>query len=372
MPFELLIDNESSTFNEGDQRPGQNGHDGDLSVTLSGNKMQRVQSYAQTILDSIPDGILLLESSGIISSANEAAGALFGCPSSEIPGGTISMCLFDPQCEDTSLTCAFNAVENRGDSITREMAARRSDGSVFPVEVTLRRIEIAPKGSFVIIVHDISLRRKLQQDVLRISVEEREHIGQDIHDYLASKFSGLALMGRGLLKQLNANPEFRIPAGTIEYMVDQARAGAERARILARGLNPAKLEKRGLEAALVELTKQVEVMVGITCHLDYHRELPRLRPSLASQLYRIAHEAVMNAMKHSGTDRLEITVQPAASALSLRIQDFGKGLSHPVNTDGGMGIHIMEQRAGLINASLTIDSPKEGGTIVSCQLPLNY
>jgi len=335
------------------------------------DRSTRFFDQARLILECIPDGVLLVAENGLIRAANSNAGIMFGRPSKAITGVLIKELLSNSDPDHSCDMSALEAVDEQSGPLSCEMAGHHADGSTFPAEITVRRVRWGPEGSWIIVVHNISRRRKLEHDVLRISEEERQHIGQDIHDHLASMFSGLALMGRGLLKQRSADPDYRIPAGTIEYMVDQARSGAERARALARGLSPVNLEAWGVEEALRDLMHHVGRMATIECYLDCPHELPPLEPSIASELYRIAHEAVMNAMKHSGTERLEVTLNLADDTLTLRVRDFGDGLPDAAFSGTGMGIQIMKYRAGLIHASLSINPVMEGGTSVVCRLPLN-
>lgn len=333
-------------------------------------EMRRFQERARTILDGIPDGILTLDNEGRISSTNRAATTIFGFSASELVEQPVHFLLSSTHFEDASDASIFTANAPESDTSAHEMTGRRSDGTLFPVEVTIRRVREISNESNIVIVHDISLRRTLERDVLRISEDERQRIGQDIHDHLASNFSGLALMGRGLLNQLRATPDYRVAPEMVEYIVEQARLGADKARVLAHGLNPVMLEERGLEAALGELTHQVETMTDISCHIAYASHTPPLEPSLASQLYRIAHEAVTNAMKHSGAGRIDIAVESSGDTLSLRVRDDGRGMPPGGSTADGMGIHIMKYRAGIIHGSVSIDSSPEEGTSVLCRVPV--
>lgn len=341
--------------------------DGFASLT---RRLAESEQRFRTILDSIPDGILTLDASGRISATNRTAETMFGFPASELEERPVRLLLSTTHFEEHGNETVFIATESESDTTIHEMTARRADGTVFPAEVTITRTVDTVKESNIVIVHDISLRRELERNVLRISEDERQRIGQDIHDHLASNFSGLALMGRGMLNQIRGNPDYRVEPEMIEYIIEQARVGADKARVLARGLNPVKIEERGLEAALDELTHQVETMTDISCHLVYGSDLHVLEPALASQLYRIANEAVTNAMKHSGAIRIEISVENSGDTLSLRVRDDGRGMPS-VDPDGeGMGIHIMKYRAGIIHGSVAIDSSPDEGTSVVCRVPI--
>ena len=91
----------------------------------------------------------------------------------------------------------------------------------------------------------------------------------------------------------------------------------------------------------------------------------------AAELYRIAREAVINANKHSQAREIVVRLERVGDEMVLRVMDDGVGLSKEPKTRRGLGLHIMSYRAGLIGARLEIDSPKRGGTCVSCYLPDN-
>lgn len=237
-----------------------------------------------------------------------------------------------------------------------------------PVEIRAQRFVYDGREALLLLVRDISERRRLEHEVLRISEEERQRIGQDIHDGLASHFSGIALLSRGLLNQWtkarHISPEM------LEEIAGLARKGNEQARALARGLSPVRLEAEGLQTALQELAHDAERLGGPACALDVDDELPALPPGVASQLYRIAQEALSNAARHAGARRLGLSLRREDDHLVLTVRDDGAGLPPEAAAAGGMGLHIMPYRARMIGALLTIDSAPGEGTAVRCRVPL--
>jgi two-component system CheB/CheR fusion protein len=333
--------------------------------------LEKLHKRARSILNLMPDAVLTTDAEGNIESVNQAAESMTGYPASELPGRSIEQFIskthFDRRSsgrEDLALRLGVD------DGLAHEMTLRNSEGSTTPVEVIARTMKDIEDDHLIVVVRDISVRRDLERDVLRISEEERQRIGQDIHDHLASKFSGLALMARGLLNKVQNEPGYSVDSEMLDYIIRQARVGAEEARTLARGLNPVKMEERGLEAALQELTHDVETMSEASCDLTFGVDIPDLESSTASQLYRIAYEAVTNAMKHAEAEHIRISVRNSNETISLAVEDDGKGMPEGEARSNGMGIHIMKYRAGIIHASIGIDSAPDRGTTVTCRMPV--
>jgi len=143
----------------------------------------------------------------------------------------------------------------------------------------------------------------------------------------------------------------------------------EKARRLARGLVPRDVEAPELEAALEGLALQVDQTEGISCRFrcEGRQRVPDART--ATQLYRIAQEAVTNLVRHSGAEHVEIALTSDQAATVLEVCDDGEGLLPEQLGKKGMGLQIMRYRAGLIGATLSVESSPGGGTRVRCRLP---
>jgi signal transduction histidine kinase len=136
------------------------------------------------------------------------------------------------------------------------------------------------------------------------------------------------------------------------------------ARDLARGLHPIELSASGLASALQELAFRSS-QDGITCRFNCPK-LVRMRDEvIALNLYRIAQEAVANALKHGKPSEIVISLSREKKAIIFAVEDNGKGLGKKRNARG-MGIHIMKYRAETIGATFTAEPRPRGGTIVRC------
>jgi len=213
---------------------------------------------------------------------------------------------------------------------------------------------------------DVTEMRRLEQLVGEMSEAERRRIGRDLHDTLGQTMTGLGYLVGGLADRIAREaPEERQAAEQIAETINEATA---QVRALARGLDPVGLEAEGLVAALRELAEQFEETHGLPC--EFRGDTPvNLDAFTTTYLYRIAQEATNNAAKHSGADRIEMSLTREDDGVTLRVADDGCGLPDDLSRAAGMGLRIMRYRAGAIGARLQVRGAKGEGTIVTCVLP---
>ncbi len=143
------------------------------------------------------------------------------------------------------------------------------------------------------------------------------------------------------------------------------------ARDLARGLNPVGLAQMGLAAALEVLAANVEALHPVACAFACDRRFPRLDPAVEAHLYRIAQEAVSNAVAHGRGSRIGVSLHLRDGQGSLRIRDNGVGIARGGSAIAGIGLDTMDYRARLIGARLRAQRAGPKGTIVACLFPLS-
>lgn len=213
-------------------------------------------------------------------------------------------------------------------------------------------------------------RRRLEQDIVAVSEHEQQRIGQDLHDGLCQHLAAIGCAARVLAEDLQAQKvsEAR-DAVMIEESIQQAVAEA---RNLARGIFPVHVDRSGLAAALVDLGKMMHRLTGISIVVKDCVDVPLDAPNLSMHLYRIAQEAVANAVKHSGASEITITMKLAGEELELRVEDNGGGMPLPRMRGEGMGLRTMRYRAQALHAHLDISPRPSGGTLVCCRLPLRH
>jgi len=201
-------------------------------------------------------------------------------------------------------------------------------------------------------------RERLERSLMEVSEREQRRIGQDLHDGLCQQLTGVSLLARSLGKDLPP-----AASASLRQIVDLINGCIEETRLVTRGLHPVPDEPGGLAIGLREMVEIVRTTSNLRCDLQIKGDLLLNDIAVASNLYRIAQEAVRNAVRHSEATLVSITVEAAGELVSLRITDNGKGIPS-VRERRGLGLEIMKYRAFTIGGSLQIFSNSPRGTVV--------
>ncbi len=210
-------------------------------------------------------------------------------------------------------------------------------------------------------------RRRLETEVLRIGDEESQRIAADLHDGICQELVGVGYHAAALRGDLEK--EDSPHARSLAVIEEAIMAAARHTRDIARGLHPVVAEGQGLMHALRALATATEETRHVRCTFECPEPVLLENPIVANELYRIAQEAIHNAICHGQTQHIIVRLGKSGGEVSLGVQDDGRGLPAAVSTVLGMGLRVMKYRAGLIHGHLTIRSPEAGGTEVLCRFP---
>ena len=213
--------------------------------------------------------------------------------------------------------------------------------------------------------NEIRRRKGLEGEILAISDREQQRLGQELHDGLCQHLTAVAFMARSVALRLKNHRV--IDASDIEKIAELVNNAATDTRELSRALHRLDVDAAGLVTALQDLVDR-EIW-KTPCRLEVTPSFHIKDDAAAAQLYRIAREAVINANKHAQAREIVVKLERVGNETVLRVTDDGVGLSKERELRRGLGLHIMNYRAQLTGARLEIDSPKQGGTCVSCYLP---
>jgi len=208
-------------------------------------------------------------------------------------------------------------------------------------------------------------RNRLENALLDISEQEQRRLGQDLHDGLCQSLSGLAFMARSLTKTLETQ-ELTGPATEAARLANLLHQTVEESRNIAKGLHPVVMDAEGLVSALHELAARTSSSVA--CRLRCERMVPITDNGVALHLYRIAQEAVTNALKHSDARSITLSLRLRQNVLSLSVADDGCGLPDVILASHGMGVRLMKYRADVFGADFAIGKRKNHGTRMTCLL----
>ncbi len=213
----------------------------------------------------------------------------------------------------------------------------------------------------------IGERRRLEYELLEITEKERRRIGLDLHDDLGQRLSGLALITKAL--ELKLAKRHAPEAADAARIHDLAQQTMTHTRDLAHDLAMLDLMGDDLPAAFEGLAKHAAELFKISCQYEGQRSLPPLESNIASQLYKIAQEAVTNAIKHAKARRVGISLANGSDEIVLTVHNDGLPFPDLKGSSTGMGLRIMNYRANLIGASLEIKGAGPHGTRVICIVP---
>ena len=247
-----------------------------------------------------------------------------------------------------------------------ELMNSAKDGREFPVSLSTSPVFDAT-GKLIAMVGvatDVSERKRLERETLEAGERERERIGQDLHDDLCQHLTGIRFKAALLEKKLGAGEnKMQSDAGEIVRLLTDA---TDLARALARGLLPVDPAPEGLMSALQQLAVNTTQIFKLSCDSRFPKPVLMHDLQVATHLYRIAQEAVQNAVKHGAPGCIEIVLETVGDRMILTVTDDGSGIQPSKN--GELGLGTMRHRAQLIDAVLEVKPLPERGTVVTCSV----
>lgn len=351
-------------------RPGGRGP-GDAPMSGSGAGELSETGYRQ-VFEASPDGIVIVDREGTIREVNPRAEEMFGYPREELLGREVEMLVPDAS-RSVHRRERDRYVEDpapRPMGAGRELEGRHRDGTVFPVEISLSPVRTETGELVIATVRDLRRRQRLRDfgaDALGAAEEERQRIARELHDDTAQRLSALLVRIRA---------ESRGGDGDSHPFLEELRSEileiTEGVRRIARGLRPPALQDAGLGAALQSHVRAVADGASADVDLSVDRVDEILDQDAKLALYRIAQEALSNALRHSGAERVEVVVREREGGALLEVRDDGRGFDvrHVPEAEGrGLGILGMHERAHGAGGQLEIESAPDRGTTVRAVVP---
>jgi PAS domain S-box-containing protein len=320
------------------------------------------------LVESSDDAIIGKTLEGRITSWNRGAEIIFGYARKEVIGKPISLLI--PKDRKNEEPGILKKIRN-GESVDHyETVRRRKDGKLIDISVTVSPIRDAD-GKIIgasKVARDITGRKQLEREILEISDREQRRIGHDLHDGLCQHLAGIEMLSQVLEKKLaKKNKDGAQRAGEIAKNVREA---IGQTRSLARGLSPVTLESEGLASALHELAVNAEKMFGAKCDCACDPDVQIQNHAMATHLFRLAQEAVSNAVKHGKAKEISIQLKAERARIHLSVSDNGLGFAPETKAkSNGMGLRIMKFRTGMIGGTLSIERNHLGGMDVICSAP---
>jgi len=242
----------------------------------------------------------------------------------------------------------------------------------WPIDVveSLELVELAGQPCILTIWEDVTERRRLEREILEISEREQSRVGQDLHDGVCQNLAGVAFLAESFANSLAAGKLTPAAAsGEARNLAKYVRLAIDEAHNLATGLYPVKVEENGLMSALQELATDTAQRFQVSCAFKCAEPVALASNETATHLYRIAQEAVGNAIKHGGAHSVEVRLARKKGGVILTVEDNGRGLPKKAMRPG-MGLKTMTYRARVIGGSLEISNKSTCGVSVSCFIPM--
>ncbi len=359
------------------------------------------------IVESSEDAIISKDLNGVITSWNKSAERLFGYTEQEAIGQPVIM-LIPPDRLNEEPTILQRI--RRGERIDHyETIRRHKDGKLLDISLTVspirdsegkiveaskiardiserKRMEAELKAwqdkleSRVAqqkaelstareqLLADFAERRRLEGEVARAAEGERQRLGQELHDGLGQEVVGIGFMVDALtMKLTKKSPEYAREAEKVRAMLTKA---ADNARNLAKGFYPVEVEKYGFLEALRLLAHRTEESFRVSCTVQAKEtDVDELKGDIAVQLFRIAQEAIHNAVKHAEAKHILVDLIAQDGNWVLTIKDDGVGFRRAPQQSEGMGVRIMLYRARMLGSTLDMRNNEGGGAMVICSAP---
>lgn len=211
-------------------------------------------------------------------------------------------------------------------------------------------------------------RATLEREVLEASESERRRIGHELHDGLGQRLTAASLATNALASALQTSASADAPRA--EDIARQIREAIGETRALSHGLAPVGVEAGGLMNALATLAEMAKRSGNVRAIFECPEPVAVPDTEQATHLFRIAQEAVNNALKHAAPGEIRIGLAQREKSLVLEIEDDGDGLPERLPAGGGIGLRVMRHRAGLLGGSLEIIPSTAGGTLIRCRCSL--
>jgi PAS domain S-box-containing protein len=334
------------------------------SLLLTGllAEQHRLETRYEQVFETSPQPLWVCDAGTLhFLLVNAATERLYGFARGTLLAGTID--LLTPPHEVRSLASLLAGEPHQ----PLELRQRTRDGSVIDVEIWARLIDYAGKPAWLAFTFDVTERKALESSLVNAISREQRRIGQELHDGLAQELTVASLLASQLAKRA-AEQRLSI-AGDLQRLAESIAVSFDSARAAAHGLSPLIGFNGDLGLALAALARMSSI-AGTAVELHSRFEAPlRLTLEAATHLYRIAQEAVQNALKHAAARHVEVYVDVHADWVMLRVVDDGRGIRPADAASSGFGINTIRYRTSAIGGQLSIRPVPTGGTKVTCVVP---
>ena len=331
-------------------------------------RLRAARTWHQAMLDAALDCVITMDDEGNIVEFNPAAERTFGYSADEAIGRELAALIVPPELRERHRNglARFRAT-NEPHMLERriELTGMRSDGSTFPVELTITRIDIPGEAGFAGYVRDITDRQEAEEElrasrarIVEAADAARRKLERDLHDGAQQRLVELALQLRMARARIDADPVQA--ADFLDAAVDALTDATAELRELARGIHPVVLTEGGLRPALHALVERSTIPAKLTEVTD-----ARFAEPVEAAAYFTVAEALTNAARYSDATAVEVRATAQDGSLRVVVTDNGRGGADLL----GSGLGGIADRVAAVDGTLSVRSPEGRGTIVRAEIP---
>ncbi|MCG8529297.1 MAG: PAS domain S-box protein, partial [Desulfovibrionales bacterium] len=316
-----------------------------------------IRARYQTLFENTGTATIFIDADMTIAKVNSELVRLSGIAREKIEGVMKFPCLISQA--DRAMAIENHTLRRRDPAAAPRIYPCRVNVANDAIqECILTAALIQGTDQSVVSITDITRQKQLEQKISRICREERQKMGQVLHDDLGSHLAGVEAMAALLAGRLARQGHGDAPlAAEIKALVHQA---MDKTRAMVRGLLPVDLEKLGFLPAVRLYAREVERAFGVECRIMGAAVVPFSDMGSLTHAFYIIRESVHNAVKHGRASVIEIQFVDGATAFGVDILDNGRGVDARGPEDRGFGLYIMEHRARLVGGTLGV-VPRKGG-----------
>ena len=323
----------------------------------------------RAILDAALDCVITVDERGAVLEFNAAAERVFGYPAADAVGADMAELIVPPSLRALHRAAFAQYLQTEQARVLGrrlELTAMKSDGSEFPVELTITRIKVPGPPKFTGYIRDTTELKRAEADlaasrarVVEAADTERRRLERDLHDGAQQRLVNLGLTLR--LARSRLGEEQAEAAGLVDEAIEQLSAATVELREFARGIHPAVLSDGGLGPALTSLVEGSRADVELV-------EAPeeRLPPLVEATAYFLVAEALTNVARYAEASRTEVSATRRDGELVIEVRDDGRGGADPA---GGSGLRGLADRVSALGGELEVVSPAGDGTVIRSRIP---
>jgi PAS domain S-box-containing protein len=333
-------------------------------------ELAAIERQQRSILEAALDCVISSDETGRVTYFNAAAERTFGCSADQVIGQEMADAIIPPSLRDAHRRgFARHLVTGESRVLDRhvELTAMRADGTEFPAELAITRVDLPGGPVFTGYLRDISERKRAEQDlrdarrrVIEAADGERRRIARDLHDGAQQRLVNVELNLQLAEQQLGVDAQSA--RESIALAREEARSGTVALREMVAGIHPAILTHRGLAAAITSLAGRLPVPVELS---ELHEG--RFAQPVEAGAYFVISEALTNVVKHAHASHVRVQTAVAEGHLVVVVSDNGVG---GAARGGGSGLIGLTDRVAALDGTLDLASDAGRGTILSCRIPL--